>query len=765
MPHDGDKGVDLKHIVDFTALTRLEILGLMDVTMFSIIFPEDTERMRVRTSLTEVNGMAYGIADTLSLTESLSVFDLVQPSFREKETETIFAIFGNAEAKTGTHLLTKFLSSNFAPTFNTQLKLLDSPEETEGGVEGVPEALRRTFLTLNTKAYKALHAAVQNPERTSGAIEDPLKAGASGVVAFVQDRTLFIANVGSALAVVSRGGVAKLLSTRHDSLDRNEATRIRAAEGWISTCGKVDHATDVSRSFGFYHEVPVIHARPDVFTYPLTNEDEFVILGNDGFWDFVSTQGAVDMARSEWADPMIAAQKLRDFALCYGARGSAMVMVISLSSAFKPRSRLATLETLGALDAESSAVSTSRRGRKEDVLDRSTIWDDVPPPVGHLALVFTELKHSDYLWESNPGMSEAARLHHEILRRELHHCGGYEVKREGDTFMVAFETVSAALLWCLKVQVELLDADWPKQILEWKGGKEVRDTAGNVVMRGLSVKMGIHCGAPVCEPDAITKRMDYFGPMVNRAARVNSVADGGQIMVSADVASEIRARIFGGGQKTEYSPFQPDAEHIIHAVREMEIKLVSVGEVRLKGLEVPETLSLVYPKQLIGRNGLVLPTEEDITVDEEEQDEEDAEEVEGVDPRSIQYLRDLTHECAQLEGFAAQRLRHAPPSPAPSTTTFSSYQTASSSISPLSMLNEFVSLQPVIPEKPTEDQLSSTIDFTLVRMANAASIVDEPLTAYTSMSDSAKIMAAFGARRGQPLGQEKLQKLMQLLDS
>lgn len=81
------------------------------------------------------------------------------------------------------------------------------------------------------------------------------------------------------------------------------------------------------------------------------------------------------------------------------------------------------------------------------------------------------------------------------------------------------------------------------------------------------------------------------------------------------------------------------------------------------------------------------------------------------------------------------------------------------------MLNEFVSLQPVIPEKPTEDQLSSTIDFTLVRMANAASIVDEPLTAYTSMSDSAKIMAAFGARRGQPLGQEKLQKLMQLLDS
>ena len=46
--------------------------------------------------------------------------------------------------------------------------------------------------------------------------------------------------------------------------------------------------------------------------------------------------------------------------------------------------------------------------------------------------------------------------------------------------------------------------------------------------------MGIHWGSPVCEPDVITGRMDYFGPMVNRASRISAIADGGQIAVSSD---------------------------------------------------------------------------------------------------------------------------------------------------------------------------------------------------------------------------------------
>ncbi len=87
--------------------------------------------------------------------------------------------------------------------------------------------------------------------------------------------------------------------------------------------------------------------------------------------------------------------------------------------------------------------------------------------------------------------------------------------------MVSFPSVSAALLWCFTVQQQLLQEEWPREILDSEDGKEVYDHSGELIHRGLSVRMGIHWGRPVCEADPITRRMDYFGPMVNRAARIS----------------------------------------------------------------------------------------------------------------------------------------------------------------------------------------------------------------------------------------------------
>ncbi|KAJ8594117.1 hypothetical protein M405DRAFT_872283 [Rhizopogon salebrosus TDB-379] len=114
--------------------------------------------------------------------------------------------------------------------------------------------------------------------------------------------------------------------------------------------------------------------------------------------------------------------------------------------------------------------------------------------------------------------------------------------------------------------------------------------------------MGVHCGTPMCESDPITGRMDYFGPMVIRAARISGNAAGGQIMCSAAVVREIDAKIFETGPDTEYSEFQPTQANGV--IRQMQIAVVPAGEITLKGLEIPEVVSLVYPAALLGRQNL-----------------------------------------------------------------------------------------------------------------------------------------------------------------
>ncbi|KAG5459334.1 MAG: nucleotide cyclase [Olpidium bornovanus] len=112
--------------------------------------------------------------------------------------------------------------------------------------------------------------------------------------------------------------------------------------------------------------------------------------------------------------------------------------------------------------------------------------------------------------------------------------------------------------------------------------------------------MGIHWGYPVCEVDPVTRRMDYFGPMVNRAARICNVADGGQICVSSDVVAELTS------QKDLFAECTAEDEDLKlprenHALRKMGITVVRLGERKLKGLENAEVLSLLYPKSLSGR--------------------------------------------------------------------------------------------------------------------------------------------------------------------
>ena len=319
---------------------------------------------------------------------------------------------------------------------------------------------------------------------------------------------------------------------------------------------------------------------------------------------------AVDIARSEHRDLNVAAQKLRDVATAYGYDGPLMVMVIGLKDFVK---KVVVRNRTLARRSQAIGLLPKLLGRRKDDIGDSRLRRlgvEIEAPTGEVALVFTDIKSSTALWEMFPiAMGLGIKEHNSIMRRLLRQLGGYEVKTEGDAFMVAFPNVFSALQWCLCVQSELVHASWPPELAESEYGCDVYadDEGGELLYRGVRVRMGIHVGRPVCERDPITGRMDYYGPMVNRSARVSSVADGGEICVSGDVIAELVTYGALGDQPIDsHDAKAKDAKDYDKGIcakllKKYEFCMFDIGERKLKGLENPESLTLVFPKKLVGR--------------------------------------------------------------------------------------------------------------------------------------------------------------------
>ena len=90
--------------------------------------------------------------------------------------------------------------------------------------------------------------------------------------------------------------------------------------------------------------------------------------------------------------------------------------------------------------------------------------DMVPAPTGSITLCFTDVEGSTVQWEANAeAMAQCIGVHNDLMRIKLEEYHGYEVKTEGDAFMVAFSDPNNALNWCLDVQQSLLNAEWPEE--------------------------------------------------------------------------------------------------------------------------------------------------------------------------------------------------------------------------------------------------------------------------------------------------------------
>lgn len=635
---------------DFGRLQNLRILGLMDVTLTQPRIPDQSEDRRVRTSGSLAGHLPYGMADTLGRNEHLSTMDLVVPRFNSSESETLLGLFDGQALSSGGSKIAKYLHENFGRIFTSELKGL----RTWIGETPI-DALRRAFLSLNKDLANIatqyvdershFHVARRTASAAPPLVLSPEDVNAGGVatVLYLRGMELYVANVGDVQALLITEGTPKILTRKHDPAEPSERQRIREAGGWVSRHGLLNDQLEISRAFGYVNLMPAVQAAPHVSHITIREQDDIILLATRELWEYLKPGLVVDITRAERGDLMRASQKLRDLAIAYGASGKIMVMMISVADlkrrVERSRGGRPSMMWPSGLQDDLQTQVTKRR-KKGDVLDSTLqrLEAEIPAPTGNVSIVFTDIKNSTTLWEMYPSaMRSAIKLHNDQMRRQLRHIGGYEVKTEGDAFMVSFPTATSALLWCFAVQMSLLEVNWPAEVVNSISGQAVYDKEDTLIFKGLSVRMGIHFGETVSETDPVTRRMDYFGPMVNKASRISAVADGGQITVSSDFISEVQ-RCLESYQETDRSGMTPaedeylDDEQFGAAIRKdlralssqgFEVK--DMGERKLKGLENPEVIYSLYPHALVGRiefhqlherqeaAGLVGPTAEKTT--------------------------------------------------------------------------------------------------------------------------------------------------------
>ena len=104
-------------------------------------------------------------------------------------------------------------------------------------------------------------------------------------------------------------------------------------------------------------------------------------------------------------------------------------------------------------------------------------------------------------------MNAALARHDELVRRAISPRRGHVVKTTGDGVHAVFEAPEDGLGAAVDAQRALSEAGW--------------EATGP-----LRVRMGLHTGG------AEFREGDYYGPALNRAARLMGVAHGGQVVLS-----------------------------------------------------------------------------------------------------------------------------------------------------------------------------------------------------------------------------------------
>jgi predicted ATPase/class 3 adenylate cyclase len=140
-------------------------------------------------------------------------------------------------------------------------------------------------------------------------------------------------------------------------------------------------------------------------------------------------------------------------------------------------------------------------------------------PTGTVTFLFSDIEGSTVRWEGAPDKMELALERHDALTRDaIEAHGGYVFKTMGDGFCAAFTTASEAIAAALDAQRALGTEDFS-------------------AVEGIRVRMAVHSGH--CDE----RDGDYFGPTVNRVARLLAIGHGGQVLVSITTRELLRGAL------------------------------------------------------------------------------------------------------------------------------------------------------------------------------------------------------------------------------
>jgi class 3 adenylate cyclase/tetratricopeptide (TPR) repeat protein len=164
-------------------------------------------------------------------------------------------------------------------------------------------------------------------------------------------------------------------------------------------------------------------------------------------------------------------------------------------------------------------VPLSRHGHDAMTTDaRMEVVLEAARPSGTVTFLFTDIEGSTQLWDAHPELMEQALVRHDaILRGAIDAHGGFVFATGGDGVAAAFQRAGEAIAAAVEAQRCLLAEEWPDSVT-------------------LRVRMALHTG------EAQERGSDYFGPPLNRAARLMGAARGGQVVVSDVTAAVVAGR-------------------------------------------------------------------------------------------------------------------------------------------------------------------------------------------------------------------------------